>query len=156
MSDNTTVLAIMQNQWFKDPGKVEELYRKRPNQRRDLIRRFLFAGCKSGRVLRQVFGDWCDRIVWEESSPRIGGHASSKYDADLDYLTNVIVDVNPRVIIGFGVIACRGLEDLNQAYIRAPHPAARQPTVIAELTAVRERMETLLSKSPTSRATHRG
>lgn len=111
-----------------------------------MISRMVFAGCKSGRVLKSVFGDWCEKMVWEEASPEIGGHASAKYDADLNHMRTVIVDVNPLVIIGFGVIACRGLEELNQDYIRAPHPAARIPSTMDDLRAAKERMATLLER----------
>jgi len=136
-----TVLAFMQNQWFRDPERVRQILASGKVDRRDFIRRSLFAGCQSGRTLRAVFGkELCQEIVWEEASPQIGGHASSKYDPDQAHILKAIVEVNPVVVIAFGVVARRGLEGIRKDVIYAPHPVARHPGARAELIEARDRL----------------
>lgn len=38
------ILAVLQNQWFKNPERVKAMIARRPDLRRDYIARFLFAG----------------------------------------------------------------------------------------------------------------
>ena len=125
------ILAIMQNQWFRDPEAVKRIMAKRPTWRRQLIARFLFAGCKSGRALKQAFGSSIEDIVWEEASPEIGGESSSSFPADPKHLQEVLDDVQPDVVLAFGRIAERGLDGLVpvEKLIVGPHPAARHPKV---------------------------
>lgn len=67
------ILAFMQNMWVKDPSRVKAMIDRQPDEfkrrefRLQITKRLLFAGCKSGRVLRAVFGDLCDEIIWEEA-----------------------------------------------------------------------------------------
>lgn len=140
------VLAIMQNMWVRDPeGTVQYIERIRAKDgdavalkyRRRLISYALFAGCKSGRVLKKVFGDLCTNIVWEEASPKIGGQASSAFPPDIDHIRATIEEVKPAIIIVFGEVARRGiaLVDTKSPVIFAPHPAARHASAIAELEA---------------------
>src|SRR5688572_11378836 len=100
-----SVVAIMQNQWFHNPERVRRLMETRPEARERLIAYALFAGCKSGRVLRSVFGDLCDDFVWEEASREIGDRASSVFTADLAHLRAVVEKHQPRIVLAFGRVA---------------------------------------------------
>lgn len=142
MSD---ILAIMQNQWVRDPETLRRILEKRPNMRRDLVRRLLFAGCLTGRRIKSVFGNQLvARMVFEEASPQIGGKSSAVFPADLDHLREVIVQVNPHTIIAFGKVAAGGLHELGQNFIEAPHPAARGPETIGKLGLARSQLEKAL------------
>lgn len=140
------ILAIMQCQWFRDPDKVRRDHERLREQRGDdfaekyrrrLIHYALFAGCKSGRVLRQVFGELCDRIVWEEASREIGGQSSACFKADPAHIRKRIEEEEPDIIICFGKVAGDAVAPLPAEWsfrgIYAPHPAARHATVIEEL-----------------------
>lgn len=80
------ILAIMQNQWFRDPAAVEKVLARHPGKRNEFIKRFLFAGCLSGKRLRETFGDLCDAIVWEEASRNMANHSAGAYAADLAHI----------------------------------------------------------------------
>ena len=58
------LLAVLQNQWFHDPDKVRAMIARTPACRRRVITYSLFAGCRTGRVLKAVFGERCREIVW--------------------------------------------------------------------------------------------
>lgn len=140
-----TVLAIMQNQWFKNPERVRRLFARHPDQRERVIEVMLFAGCKSGRVLKKVFGEaLCGTIVWEEASPEIGDKASSVFHADRAHIEAVLKKHNPKVVLTFGAVAAGGVALTDypvERVIAGPHPAARQPDVLDRLRVMRERLE---------------
>ena len=71
-------LAFLQNMWVRDPERVKrDIARYGEECRLTYIEYCLFAGCLTGRRLRQAFGeDLLDRIVWEESTREIAGNAS--------------------------------------------------------------------------------
>jgi len=58
-----TVLAFMQNQWLKNPEPHKRFLAANPELRNASIKKLLFWKCKSGRVLRQTFGELCDQII---------------------------------------------------------------------------------------------
>lgn len=128
------ILAILQNQWFKNPSKVEEIYARNPTLRNALIARFLFAGCLTGRRLQSAFGEQlCSAIVWEEASPKIGGFSASRFAPDPDHIRAAIEKHKPDVVLCLGKIAgdavrliCCETEVKHPAVFFAPHPAARQ------------------------------
>lgn len=148
------ILAIMQNQWFNDPPRMEKMLRETfKGDRPRFIRTFLFWSCRTGKVLKATFGeDLCDSIVWEEASPKIGGSASSSFSADVGHIRRVIAEQKPDLIIAFGKIAWDGLsgaiatdglfedwvDDKGQtpAVLKAPHPCARGADVAGQLRAV--------------------
>lgn len=138
------VLAILQNQWFKDPDRVRATLERHPEARRRMIAFALFAGCKTGRVLKSIFGNRCDSIVWEEASPEIGGHAASVFPADVAHLRRILDEVNPDIVLAFGVIAGRAMAALVDAdrLIVGPHPTARDADVCARLKIMAEILET--------------
>lgn len=142
-------LAFLQCQWFKDPERVRDMYRRNPGAdfRRRFIARTLFAGCLTGARIEAVFADHCQRITFEETSKDIGDKASACFPPDLDHMRDVIDDVRPAIIIAFGAVARRALEAIRPSgvsIILAPHPAARGPETMADLRAARLALDKLL------------
>ena len=149
------VLAILQNQWFRDPEKIRAILKRHPEARRRMIHYSLFAGCRTGRVLKAALGEeWCRKIVWEEASPEIGGEASSCFRADTRHILDVIVDVQPTVILAFGKIASDAVNSLCPIHRRGPpatiinvifatHPTARGVDTLRLLRDVRALLDKL-------------
>lgn len=149
-----TILAFLQNSWFKDPEKAKEVFARHPELRNDLIARFLFAGCLTGRRLMTAFGEeLCDRIIWEEASANIGDKSSARFQADHDHIKRAIIKHDPNVILAFGQVASTEVEVVAEGLKReygisipvmtAPHPAARKNP----MSALREVAERLKEKS---------
>ena len=140
------ILAVMQNQWFKDPVRMRAILDRglaRGGKRHDFVARTLFMGCRTGLVLQQIFGiDLCRKIIWEEASPEMGGHASSAFPADDVHLQKVLVDINPDVVLAFGKIASDGLTPLvpHEMLLIGPHPVARGATTISRLVSMKSRL----------------
>lgn len=143
----STILAILQNQWFKNPERIAEIYAKHattPEDRADLNARFLFAGSMTGRRLKAVFGDAIEGIVWEEASRETTGQSNGCPPADLEHIASVINHFKPSVVLAFGKVAQWGVariestdgSDRHYRVIKGPHPAARHPTVMDELRAM--------------------
>lgn len=133
----------MQNQWFRDPEAVKRIFARWPLMRRQLVARFLFSsGCKSGRVLKSVFGDRINKIEWEEASREIGCEASSCFKADPEHLRAVLDEVKPDVVLAFGRIAGDALAPLVSPLklIVGPHPTARGADTLQRLQAMREKL----------------
>jgi hypothetical protein len=122
------ILAILQNQWFKDPEAVQAIYDRHPDRRNDLNSRYLFMGCLTGRRLQQALGDLCDSIIWEEASPKVGGFSASKFPADPKHIASAIEKHKPDLVLCFGKIAADGVKALNLSLpvLCGPHSAARQ------------------------------
>lgn len=139
------ILGVLQNQWFHHPDRVRAMLAKSDQPaklRRMLIARALFAGCRTGINLRKTFGEWCDRIVWDEASPEIGGKASSVFPADIAHLTGLLLELQPVAVIGFGTVACDALAKLcPEILIRAPHPTNRAGDTLRLLFAARTALE---------------
>lgn len=147
------ILAFLQNQYFKDPEKVKAMLEENPEKRNWYIEKFLFMGCKTGKVLLQTLGpDITSQIIWEEVSKEIGSYASSVFPADEAHILESIALHNPDIIIGFGKIAEDALKklkteekiDLSKSIFYAPHPAARQDRVIPDLRRLRHRIELIV------------
>lgn len=147
------VLAVLQNQWFKNPAKVREIYARNPELRNKLIARFLFAGCLTGKRLRAAFGDLCDAIIWEEASPKIGGFSASKFEPDPAHIRAALEMHAPDVVVCFGKIAgdavrllCGELDLKHPAVMFAPHPASRD-NPMPELRALAETLRSAIGES---------
>jgi hypothetical protein len=131
MEDGMKIVAFLQNQWFKNPEKAKAIFVKHPDAREELIARFLFAGCLTGKRLAEAFGDWTDKIIWEEISRDVGGHSAAAFRPDMDHIREVILKHKPYVVLAFGKIAHNALTMLRAApgcpwhFISACHPAAR-------------------------------
>jgi hypothetical protein len=132
------ILAILQNLWFRDPEGARAIFAAYPDKRNNLIGRFLFMGCLTGRRLQTAFGEeLCGRIVWEEAHPEIGGHSGSRFGFDADHIQRAIQQHEPDVVLAFGKVAGDGLRAAQRLLdlaehstgfqaIFGPHPAARQ------------------------------
>lgn len=142
------ILALLQNQWFKDPERarrVLRLYEDRGKGRSQFIRDMLFLGCLTGRRIDQTFGDdLLVRTAFEEVSPEIGGHASSVFPPDEAHVLAVVKLHQPRVIVAFGKVAGQAvrlpkvwawLETCEQTVniVFTCHPAARGTGTVTEL-----------------------
>ncbi len=149
------ILAFLQNQWFKNPAAARRSYERwtRESPRHELNAYFLFAGCKTGRVLRKAFGDLCDTIIWEEASPEIGGRSSSSFKPDPKHMATVALEHRPDIVLLFGKPAQRGWEQggrfrdtaIPKHVIQMPHPAARH-NVMPALTVQAAFLSTILQE----------
>lgn len=146
------VLAFLQNQWFNDPEKVRAMIARQPAVRRRLIHYSLFAGCRTGLILKAGLGeDWCRKIVWEEASPEIGGEASSVFPADHVHIQKVIEEVHPDVILALGKVASDAVNSLcpirnlpkRCTIINVIHPTARGFDTVSLLRDARAILEKL-------------
>jgi hypothetical protein len=151
-----TVLAFLQNQWFKDPKGVKAIYERNPDKRNVFIARFLFMGCLTGKRLQKAFGaEVCNSIIWEEASPEVGGTSDSAFKADLVHIEAAILKHNPQVILCFGKIANDAVKTvvkkihLEKGFLTpvlyGPHPAARHNT-LPELCAIAAELPHTLAK----------
>lgn len=148
------ILAFLQNSWFRDPERAEQKYAgASPTRRAVLNARYLFYKSRTGAVLRQLLGDeLCNRIIWEEASPRKAVKSSGAFPADLDHIRCTIEHFKPDRIICFGAIAKVGVVDVYAAHraswnfpakmLFAKHPTARA-NVRPSIAAVREELEVL-------------
>jgi hypothetical protein len=150
------ILAILQNQWFKDPEKVRAIYARHPDLRNEFIRRFLFMGCPTGRHILRAFGeDLCRRIVWEEASPEIGGKPSSLFRADREHVQQAIARHGPDVVVAFGREAEQAVTAVwNGLVVICPHPTARQPGVRSRLAQGACALRHILERADKAEAHH--
>lgn len=137
-TEKPKILAFLQNQWFRDPARVQAMYDRNPSARNDYIKTFLFMGCTTGKRLEAALGvDLCQRIVWEEASPKVGGVSGSSFAADIPHIENSIKNHAPDLIICFGKISGDAIKRLSlpAPVLYAPHPASRNNPA-AELKAL--------------------
>lgn len=130
------ILAVLQNMWVKDPDRVREILTRWPQARRRMIVSSLFAGCRTGQVLKKVFGDDCpNRFIWEESTREIAGNPRDIFPPDMRHLRAVLAAEKPAIVIGFGRIAYSALSQLvdGKDLIVCPHPTARQGDTLVRL-----------------------
>lgn len=136
------VVAFLQNQWFKEPEKMESLQVRMGRER--FVRTFLFWSCLTGKRLRKAFTEEiCDEIIWEEASDKIGGKASSAYPADPVHIQAVLDKHKPDVVLTFGSIAGPALQKIKDGgatwhLISGPHPVARGAGICERLTVMAE------------------
>jgi hypothetical protein len=138
------VLAVLQNMWVNDPEKVRRILERTPQARRRMIAYSLFAGCRTGRVLKQVFGEDCPRrFVWDESTREIAGNPREVFPADLSHLRAVLEELKPDVVLAFGRIASDALTGLvpTDKLLIGPHPTARQPNTMTRLHSMAEALK---------------
>lgn len=135
------IVAFLQNMWFPAASipKIEaafKRYAQTPEDRSDLIARYLFIRCLTGRRLQAAFGKWCDEIMWEESTTQIASEASGSFPPDPHHIHAVIGHFQPDTILTFGRIATDAVRKLmppGARLISGPHPAARHASVMEEL-----------------------
>lgn len=162
-----TVVAFLQNMWFRDPARMEKIYaryieREEPGKgRQRFIRDFLFFGCLTGRRLVQAFAphlgeDFRWQIVWEESAPGFGSYSGANLGYSVPHMRGVLETHKPEIVLLFGKVAQagffdsasgiggleRGLDSLD--LIVGPHPAARGETVPNALAEMASKLKELL------------
>ena len=137
----TTIVAFLQNQWWKDPERVRDMLVK-SSEPEKLRRRFLvygLQGCKSGKMLAKhiapaIGAEAFKSIYWENVSREMGDRSSSKFPADIDFIQKTLVDQSPRIVLCFGKVASDAVgKFINEYYVvgedlfvlYADHPAAR-------------------------------
>lgn len=142
-----SIVAFLQNQWFKNPERIRAIYAKHPAKRAYLNKSFLFMGCMSGRRLKKAFGELCDIIVWEEVSTEIGDRSSSVFPHDIKHMNAVIAEHRPEIILAFGQVAQRAMKDVkftDGTVIMLPHPAARGRGVQEQLDSAASTLRELI------------
>lgn len=142
------ILALMQNQWFKNPERAKMLmkkYEEHEKGRHVFIQDMLFFGCLTGQRILKAFGeDFArERIIYEEVSKEIGGHSSSVFPADKEHIQEVLEKHKPDILITFGQVATKGVIglELPTIWIQAPHPASRGADIIQVLKEIAEEVK---------------
>lgn len=144
MEADCVILGLLQNQWVRDPARVQSvLARHDAAFRRRYLGALLFFGSLTGKRLRTAFGDWCERIVWENASPVIGAKSNDAPSPDLQHVRLAIAEVQPQIILTFGQRArwAIGRTDWRGPIIAGPHPAARMTGIAERLAAMRKQLE---------------
>jgi hypothetical protein len=128
-------LAFLQNMWVRDPVRVRaDIARHGEEYRRRILKYALFAGCLTGRRIRNTFGDLIDQIEWEESTREICGDAKHVPPPDIEHIKATLSLHKPDVVITFGKVAGDAVASIYRGrLIRAPHPAARHETILLDL-----------------------
>lgn len=128
----TFCLAFLQNMWVRNPERIKNaIARDGEGFRRYFMRYALFAGCKTGRMIKKAFDhELIEQIEFEETTREISGNPKEIFPADLKHIEESIARHNPHVIIAFGAIAHKAVEPLakSRPYIYAHHPASRHPS----------------------------
>jgi len=122
--------------WVRDPERTKAaIARHGESYRRMFMRYALFAGCKTGRVLRSTFGDdLLEHIEFEETTRQIAGDAKTIFPADIEHIRNALTEHAPIVVITFGKIAQDAVAPLwSGNIIKAHHPASRHPDTAQNL-----------------------
>jgi len=147
-----TILAILQNQWFKNPERMRMLLESHYKDRHErFVSDFLFFGCTTGARLRSSFGEeLCERIVWENSSLEIGDNPNSKFRHDPEHIKIIVSKFKPSVVITLGDIAKRAIKDYGVdefTWLHGPHPASRGGGVKDRLSEIASILEEMLDSS---------
>lgn len=154
------VMFLLQNQWFKDPVRTQQvlaLYKDHKGEEAGwnrFVRDMLFLGCLTGRRIKDAFGeDLCwDAVVgehpvttvFEETSREIGDHPSAVFPPDPEHLVASLRRHRPGLIVAFGRVASTALVLPQVKYeletwpetvdiVHTGHPAARGPRVLTGL-----------------------
>jgi hypothetical protein len=135
------VLAFLQNSWvsMRRPEYIARLNaweKTRPiKYHLKSAEAAIFGGCISGKKLLAAGFDR-DKIVWANASRELTLAVSpAGLRADVKHMQEVIDEVKPDVIIAFGKVAGRGLEEVQTAARRiyGPHPARCSYSALTEV-----------------------
>lgn len=124
------IVCFLQNAHCKDPQKYARVLESMVRQfgywdaRRRLTHFALFRGCRTGRVLESVFAA-PKTMVWEEASPKVGGHSSSCFGYDVGHMKSAVEHWKPDLIYCFGKVACDGARAAGFQFVDFVHPTAR-------------------------------
>jgi hypothetical protein len=129
------IVAFLQNPWFK-PG-ISQRHIEMYTNDQDFHRRVL-AQSMSGKRLMQAFGEWYDRVWWDNANPVPVFQASGRQDANIYHMMGVITRVSPKIVMTVGEQAYAGMQIIEKMehevrlpyYIRfhCHHPNARGRT----------------------------
>lgn len=121
------ILAFLQNLWVKEPDRVKKLLELYPDKRNIILKKLLFKGGKSGRVIRCAFGpDLIDKIIFDECTKEIAGDSKTICPPDNGHISYTINMIDPDVIVTFGNIAYKAVSSITKRkIIKCMHPAAR-------------------------------
>ena len=141
------VVAFLQNLWVKDPPRVKLMLEQAEarGQRECMLKVLLFHGGKTGQVLTEYLGaEWCNRIVWEESTRDIGGWPGSVFPVDRMHIEGVLIKHSPQVVIAFGRPAARAVAPWQTKFEmwECSHPTARG-SIASSLRNIRDKLDTL-------------
>ena len=128
------VLGLLQNQWAHNPAAVTAMFARHPDRRSTLIW-YMLARSLSGRRLCRAFGDWVDRIIWENASPMVATRSDHRMVADVDHVNRRLTEIQPDVVLTLGKSAAEAIivSCWSGMTINAPHPAARFPDIHDQL-----------------------
>ncbi len=139
------IVAFLQNMWVRSDRTKAQVERWDPvsDQRERMIAYALFAGCLTGRRLKQALGtDLCQQIIWQEASPQVTTDPKLYCPPDDQHIKNVLQKHQPTHVVCFtetGYSAIWRMCELrrNIICIRSCHPAARGPLTMAKVEGVR-------------------
>ena len=130
-----TILAFFQNMWVESPKAVYKMLdrnKDNPMFWNQTCKNLMFMGCKTGRVLRQAFGDLADKMIYDECTKEICNNPKTIPKADYKHIRETIKRIKPEIIITFGEVAFKAVNWEHgrlrnpAVLIKCPHPAARQ------------------------------
>jgi len=130
------ILGFLQNQYAagqKDADEWSAIYESVPQVRRRIISKYICHGHSlTARRLQKAFGENIEQFAFENASPLVGTHSSSRFAADSEHMASVIEEVKPVLVVTFGKVAEEGLYFLlncdkwtMERSLFLPHPAAR-------------------------------
>lgn len=149
------VVAYLQNMWVKEPDKVQALldrHKDNPMYWNKMCKLLLFAGCITGRRIKDAFGDLVNDMIFDETTKEIAGDSKKIFKPDYFHIESSLNRLKPDVVICFGAIAAKAVTNVIDnggcefvpAIITAPHPAARQPDTVPKLKAAAKQLRELL------------
>jgi hypothetical protein len=135
--DKVKIVAFLQNMWVR-PHQVQTVIRWSPTseQRERMIEYSLFAGCRSGQVLKRGLGDdLCSGIRWQEASPVVADNPMDYHPPDPDHIKAVLEKHRPQVVLCFtktGETCIRQTVGDTAKFISCLHPAYRRRDKVME------------------------
>lgn len=130
------ILCFLQNMWVHNRARVLEMIRRHgPEFRLNFMRRSLFRGCKTGRVLRQVFGPvLLNEITFEETTMDIADNPRTLLPVQPDHIRAALALHQPGVVLTLGMIARDAVKPfLTVRHVHGLHPASRHSDTIPSL-----------------------
>lgn len=130
------IVAFLQNQWWHDPEGVKKRIADHadPEVFRLRLISYGLSICTTGKRLEKyllpaIEPETFKEIHWENSSREIGGRSASSFPADPKHMREVLNVQQPNVVLCFGKIARKGMDNLivapKIAVLYAVHPASR-------------------------------
>lgn len=125
------IVAFMQNPWFPPGTQRAHVDRYRTDQ--EFHQRLLSRTMSGGRLLQAFGPDTFSKIWWDNVAPEAAEEAAGQTEIDYDHVERVIHTQKPDLIISFGALAERALDNsigaIEIPYMCCHHPNARGKTV---------------------------